>query len=109
MLKDFAVGPFVFDLTYSAFDAKPVGGSTPTRFVASITVFPSIPSRPSSASATAPPRHGEEHGFHFRNVAALVTDPRHLVSSLLPEIGKPAADVPPSTAIFMFSSSRRLE
>src|SRR5438105_6326052 len=55
MLNDFAVGPFVFDLMYSAFEGKPEGGSAPTRLVASITVFPSIPSTFSSASATAPP------------------------------------------------------
>src|SRR5581483_6888110 len=38
MLNDFAMGPLVFDLMNSAFDGKPDGGSTPKRFVASITV-----------------------------------------------------------------------
>src|SRR5919202_2277809 len=55
MLNDFAVGPFVLDFTNSAFEEKPPGGSTPKRFVASITVFPSMPSTLSRASATAPP------------------------------------------------------
>src|SRR5215207_7280637 len=52
---DFAVGPFVLDFTNSAFDEKPAGGLTPTIFVASITVFPSMPCRLSRASAIAPP------------------------------------------------------
>src|SRR5262249_32878322 len=43
------------DLTYSAFDTNPSGGWAPMRFVASITVLPSIPVTLSSASATAPP------------------------------------------------------
>src|ERR671929_125544 len=37
MLNDFAVGPFVSDLTYSAFDAKPSGRcAAPITFVATI-------------------------------------------------------------------------
>src|SRR5215207_4736675 len=55
MLNDFAVGPLVLDFTNSAFDEKPAGGSTPQRFVASITVFPSMPCTLSRASAIAPP------------------------------------------------------
>jgi hypothetical protein len=29
VLNDFAVGPFVFDFTNSAFEGKPSGGTTP--------------------------------------------------------------------------------
>src|SRR3954466_10497976 len=55
MLKDFAVGPPVLDFTYSAFEEKPTGGSTPTRFVASTTVLPPSPPTPSRAWDMAPP------------------------------------------------------
>ena len=54
-MDDFPVGPLVLDFTNSAFDEKPAGGATPQRFVASITVFPSIPCTLSRASAIAPP------------------------------------------------------
>src|SRR3954469_10611442 len=54
-LNDFAVGPFVFDFTNSAFDGNPSGGSAPIRFVASITVFPSQPLTVSNTSASEPP------------------------------------------------------
>jgi hypothetical protein len=53
-LNDFAVGPFVLDFTNSAFEEKPGGGSTPMRFVASITVFPSMPCTLLRTSVTAP-------------------------------------------------------
>src|SRR5262249_14367668 len=54
-LNDFTVGPPVRDLTNSAFDAKPSGGRTPMRLVASTTVWPRQPVRVSMTSATAPP------------------------------------------------------
>jgi hypothetical protein len=53
VLNDFAVGLFVLDFTNSAFDEKPTGGSTPKRFVASITVFPSMPCTLSRALDTS--------------------------------------------------------
>jgi hypothetical protein len=49
VLNDFAVGPFVLDFAYSAFEEKPAGGSRPQRFVASITLLPSMPSTLSRA------------------------------------------------------------
>src|SRR5919199_3737110 len=55
MLNAFAVGPCVLDLTNSAFEKKPAGGSTPTRLVASITVWPARPCSLSKAAAIAPP------------------------------------------------------
>ena len=68
-LNDLAVGPFVFDFTNSALEAKPAGGTTPYRFVASITVLPSRPPTVSSASAIAPP------GTASRTTSASETSP----------------------------------
>src|SRR3954471_11825854 len=102
MLNDFAVGPFVFDFTNSAFDANPSGGSEPTRFVASITVLPSIPCTVSSASATDPP------GTASRTASASLTSPppRPMRVTSCPAFSHRSASPPPTlplptTAIFM--------
>src|SRR5439155_2870260 len=102
MLNDFAVGPLDFDLMNSAFDAKPEGGSAPIRFVASITVLPSIPCRFSSASATAPP------GTATSTASASDTSPPSLpiLVTSCPAFSHRSASPPPTlprptTAIFI--------
>src|SRR3954447_10663488 len=108
MLNDFAVGPFVFDFTYSAFDANPSGGSDPIRFVASITVLPSMPWTVSSASATDSP------GTASRTASASETSPpsRPIRVTSCPAFSQRSASPPPTlplptTAIFIPRSSRR--
>src|SRR3954453_17922300 len=106
MLNDFAVGPFVFDFTYSAFDANPSGGSDPIRFVASITVLPSMPWTVSRASATDSP------GTASRTASASDTSPpsRPIRVTSCPAFSQRSASPPPTlplptTAIFMPLSS----
>src|SRR4051812_22256262 len=102
MLNDFAVGPFVRDFTYSAFEANPSGGCEPIRFVASITVLPSMPWTPSSASATDSP------GTASRTASASETSPPWLpirVTSC-PAFSQRSASPPPTlplptTAMFI--------
>src|SRR5947209_6299609 len=108
MLNDFAVGPLVRDLTSSALDAKPAGGSAPIRFVASMTVFPSIPSAAASASASEPP------GTAISTASASETSPpsrpRRVTSC--PACSQRSASPPPTlplpiTAIFIFAPDAR--
>src|SRR5215207_761280 len=109
MLNDFAVGPFVLDFTNSAFDVKPSGGSTPQRFVASITVFPSRPCTLSRASATAPP------GTATTTASTSETSPpsRPILVTSWPALSQRSASPPPtlplpSTATFITSLLPRL-
>src|SRR4051812_37581219 len=109
MLNDFAVGPAVTDFTYSALDAKPLGGSASNRLVASITVFPSSPSTFSNAAATAPP------GTASSTTSASETSPPSRPNELTswPASFHRAPSPPPIfplpiVAIFISSSSRRL-
>src|SRR5215204_560625 len=93
MLNNFAAGPFVLDFTNSAFDEKPSGGLTPSRFVASITVFRSMPCTLSRASRFSSAMDRHDHGIGIRDATALSPDPRHLVARPLPEISERATDI----------------
>src|SRR5918994_1033621 len=104
MLNDFAVGPFVLAFTNSAFDEKPSGGSTPQRFVASRTVFPSKPCTLSRASAIAPP------GTATTTASAAETSPpsRPILVTSWPALSQRSASPPPTlplptTATFITS------
>src|SRR5436190_7618134 len=101
-LNDLAVGPLVFDLRNSAFEEKPPGGSAPTRFVASMTVFPSQPLAAANASATAAP------GTATSTASASETSPPSLPMRVAscPALSQRSASPPPTlplptTAIFM--------
>src|SRR4051812_30197300 len=101
-LNDLAVGPLVFDLRNSAFEEKPPGGSAPTRFVASMTVFPSQPLTASTASAMAAP------GTATSTASASETSPPSLpirvtsCPALSQRSPSPPPTLPlPTTAIFM--------
>jgi len=107
VLNDFAVGPFVLDFTYSAFEEKPAGGSTPRRFVASITVLPSMLSTLSRASAIVPP------GTATSTASASETSPpsRPILATSWPALyqrsaSPPPTVPPPTTAIFISLSPR---
>src|SRR5215203_1218543 len=104
MLNDFAVGPFVFDFTNSALDEKPAGGSALMRFVASITVFPSIPCTMSRASGIAPPGTATTTA----STSAMSPPSRPIRVTSWPALSQRSASPPPtlplpSTAIFISS------
>src|ERR671914_488087 len=109
MLNDFAVGPLVTDFTNSALDEKPAGGSAPRRFVASITVFPSMPCTLSKASAIASP------GTATTTASASETSPpsRPILVTSWPAPSQRLASPPPTlplptTATFISSLLPRL-
>ena len=93
MLNDFAVGPPVFDFRNSAFDAE-----APRRFDADQV------GGVDGGLALEPPHvlHGlgnratgncEEHRISIPSVAAVATDPCHLMTGLLPAVGEATADI----------------
>src|SRR5829696_1947680 len=90
------------DFTYSAFEEKPVAGSPPTRFLASITVSPSMPCKLSRDWAIAPP------GTATSTASASETSPpsRPILRTSWPAFSQRPASPPPTlplptTAIFI--------
>lgn len=94
MLKDFAVGPWERDLTYSALESNPGGASAPPqRFVASMTVFPLKTPYPVERFSHRPARNREQDNVGLGDVSTFATEHRYLVPGLLPELSKASSNL----------------